>query len=85
MMFFNLLNFFAIFLEFSILGRVVTDRNDNFFFPLSQLVPSVLASKEVIMMFFIFLNFFAIFLEFSIPGRVGTDRNDNFFFPLFLS
>ena len=32
MRFFNFLNFFAIFLEFPIPGRVVTDQNDNFFF-----------------------------------------------------
>ena len=32
MMFFNFLNFFAIFLKFSIPDRVGTDRNDNFYF-----------------------------------------------------
>ena len=32
MVFFNFLNFFAIFLEFSITRRVGTERNDNFYF-----------------------------------------------------
>ena len=62
MMFFHFLNFFAIFLEFLIQGRVLMDRNDNFCFPLilSQSRP-VSALKEAILMFFSLLNFFAIF------------------------
>ena len=33
MVLFNFLNFFAIFLEFSIMRQVGTERNDNFSFP----------------------------------------------------
>ena len=82
MVFYNFLNFFAIFLEFSITSRVGIDRNDNFslFLDLSQ---PVLAWKEVVMKFFSFLSFFAIFLKFSNPGRAGTDWNDNFCFLFF--
>ena len=52
MMFFHFLNFFAIFLEFLIQGRVLMDRNDNFCFPLilSRSRP-VSALKEAILMF----------------------------------
>ena len=66
MMFFHFLNFFAIFLEFPIPGRVLMDRNDNFCFPhiLSRSRP-VSALKEAILMFFSFLKFFAIFLDFK--------------------
>ena len=32
MVFFNFLNFFAVFLEFSITRQVGTERNDNFYF-----------------------------------------------------
>ena len=62
MMFFHFLNFFAIFMEFPIPGRVLMDRNDNFCFPLilSRSRP-VSDLKEAILMFFNFLNFFAIF------------------------
>ena len=80
MVFFNLLNFFAIFLEFSLKCQGITKRNDNFYFLfLSQFQP-ILALNHAIMVFFTFLNFFAIFLEFSITHRVGTEQNDNFYF-----
>ena len=46
MMFFNFLNFIAIFLKFSIPGPVGTDRNDNYFFSLSQPIPSHFVLKS---------------------------------------
>ena len=79
MVFFNFLNFVAIFLEFSITHRFGTERNDNFNFSLFLgLFHPILASKEAIMVFFNFLNFSVIFLEFSITHRFGMERNDNF-------
>ena len=73
----NFLKFFAISLEFSIMVRVGTHRNDFFFFILSQ---PILAREEAMMAFSNFLNFFAILLEFSIPGQVETHRNDFYYF-----
>ena len=62
MVFFNFLDFFAIFLEFSIAGRVGTKWNDNFYF-LSFTVFSDLfwLENEAVMVFFNFLNFFCYF------------------------
>ena len=45
-MFFNLLNFSAIFLEFSIMGRVRTDRNDNFYFHSSSGFPNLFGLEK---------------------------------------
>ena len=86
MVFFHFLNFFAIFLEFSITRRVETERNDNFYF-LSFSSFSILFWLEMKpeWYFFSFLNFFTIFLEFSITHRVETERNDNFYFLPFSS
>ena len=84
MVFFNFLNFFTIFLEFSILWRVGTHQNDFFFSLFLSLFQSIFAWNEAIMVFSNFLNFFPIFLEFFIPGRVGTHRNDFFFLFNFL-
>ena len=39
------LNFFVIFLEFSITRRVGTERNDNFYFSLSHLFPTYFGLK----------------------------------------
>ena len=84
-MFFNFLNFFAIFLEFSITGRVGIDRIDKFYFlSFHGLSQFVLALKEAVLVFFNFFIFFALFLEFFIMGRVGIERNDNFHFHSFL-
>ena len=85
MVFLNFLNFFTIFLEFSITRRVGTERNNNFYF-LSFSALSNLFWVEMTPYWFYdyFLTFFAISLEFSIARRVGTERNDNFYF-LFLS
>ena len=81
MMFFNFLNFFAIFfgIPYSGLARNWEERYFIFSLILYLSYP-VLAWKEAILMFFNFLMFFAIFLEFPIPGRVGMDQNDNFYF-----
>ena len=80
MIFLNFPNFFSIFLEFSIMRRVITKWNDNFFFPLSQHFQPILALNEVTMVFFIF---FPIFLEFSITRQVGTEQDDRFYFTPF--
>ena len=82
--FFNFLNFFAIFLEFSIMRKDETKRYFLFSQFLSLFQP-ILAWNEAIKVFFNFLNFFAIFFEFSIRRLVRTKRNDNFYFSLFLS
>ena len=83
---FNFLNFFAIFLEFSVTHRVGTEQNDNFYFFLSHPFPTYFGLKWILIgIFLIFLNFFVIFFEFSIMHRAGTKRNNNFLFSLFLS
>ena len=46
MMFFSFLNFFAIFLEYPIPGRVGLDQNENFFFSHSQPLPSRFGLKR---------------------------------------
>ena len=76
------MNFFAIFLEFSITVRVGTHRNDFLFlfFIFLSLPHPILAWEEAMMVFSNFLNFFAILLEFPIPGRVETYRNDFYYF-----
>ena len=75
---FNFLNFFAIFLEFSITRRVEMERKDNFhFLSLSQPFCNVFWLEMNPQWYFLI---FLIFLEFSITHRVGTKRNDNFYF-----
>ena len=75
------MNFFAIFLEFSISGRVGIERDDNFYFlSFSSFRNLFWLEKKALIVFYSFMNFFTIFLEFSISGRVGIDRNDNFYF-----
>ena len=88
MVFFNFLNFFTTFLEFSITGRIGTERNDNFYFlSFSSFSKLLWLEMKPQWYFFNFLNFFCyffvIFMEFSIRHRVGTKRNDNFLFSLF--
>ena len=78
MVFFNFMNIFAIFMEFSFTLRVGTKRSDNFHF--LRIFQPILAWNEAVMVFFNFLNFFAIFLEFSLPRREGTKRSDYFSF-----
>ena len=87
MVFSKFLNFFAIFLEFCIPGRVGTHQNDFFFFfsLFHGLSEPIFSWNEAMRVFCNFLNFFAIFLEFSIPGRLETHRNDYFIFSLFQS
>ena len=77
-----MLNFFAIFLKFSITRRVGTKQIETtiFIFSLSLRFPTYFVLKRSHNGVFNFLNFFAIFLEFSITRRVGTERNDNFYF-----
>ena len=63
------------------MGRVGTDRKDNFHY-LSFLAFSnqILIERRHNGIFFNFLKILAIFLEFSIMRRVGTEQNDNFYF-----
>ena len=78
--FFNFLNIFTIFLEFSI-THVGTDRTDNFyFFSFSAFSNLFWLEMKPIMVYFNFFNFIAIFLEFSISRWVGTERNEMIIF-----
>ena len=80
------MKFFAIFFEFSIMGRVGIDRNDNFYFlSFSSFRNLFWLWKEARIMFYSFMNFFTIFLDFSISGQVGIDRNDNFYLLSFVA
>ena len=86
MVFLNFLNFFAIFLEFSITRRVGTKQNDKFLFSLFLgLFQPSFALNDATMVFFNFLNICPIFLEFSIMRQVGTEWNRTiiFIFSLF--
>ena len=86
MEFCNFLNFYPIFLEFSIPSRVGTHRNYFFLFYLFLgFLQPISAKKEATMVFSNFLNVFAIFLVFSITGREGKHRKDFFLVSLFLT
>ena len=78
--FFNLLNFFAIFLEFSLTRQFGTKRNDNFSFLSLSLFHPILAWNEATIVFFNFFEFCSLFLEFSITSPIGRKRKDNFYF-----
>ena len=73
--FFIFLNFFLIFMEFSITHRVGMKRNDNFYFGLKW------SNNGIFLIFLIFWLFFGIFLY--ALGRNGTEWNDNFYFRSF--
>ena len=60
-MFSYFMNFFAIFLEFSIPGRVGIDRNDNFYFLSFSAFPNMFWHEEALNVFSNFLNFFETF------------------------
>ena len=77
----NFLKFFAIFLEFSITGRVGTHWNDFFYF-LSFLAFPILywLEKKLWWCFLIFWFFLLFFFEFSILSCVETHRNDFYYF-----
>ena len=84
MVFFNLLNFFAIFFYF--LLRFGLERNGTiiFIFSFSQPFPTYVGLKWCRNgFFFIFFIFLLFFLKFSIARRMGTKRNDNFYFLYF--
>ena len=83
MMFFNFLNFFAIFVEFRITGWVGMDQNEIFFsliFSASP-VPLWLEKKP----YWCFFNCFCYFsrIPYSVSGWNGSERE--FFFSLILS
>ena len=79
MVFFKFLNFFAIFLEFSIPGLVGTHQND-FFFLLSRPFPTYICLKSCQSGGFLFFELFCYFLEFSITSWEGIHWNDFFVF-----
>ena len=73
------MNFYVIFLEFSITHRVGTKRNDNFLFSLFPILfQPILAWNEFIMVFFNFFNFFLFFWYFLL--RFGQERNGRIIF-----
>ena len=80
--FFNFLNFFAIFSEFSCLGRVRTEFGTKIFSLFLGLPQPFLHRNNAGIKFFNFLNFFAIFSEFSYPGWVWTEIGTKIFFSL---
>ena len=79
MVFFNFLNFFTIFMVFSITLRVETVRNENFYFlsfsAFSNLFWLVMKSQWY---FLLFLNFFLFFWNFLL--RIGQERNGTIIF-----
>ena len=74
MIFFNFFNFVAIFLEFSIMRRVGTELNDNYYFLSFSAFCKILAWKDAIMVFFNFFNFLLFFWNFLFRVRNGTAR-----------
>ena len=75
MVFFNLLNFFAIFLEFSLKRQGGTKRNDNFYF-LSETFPTNFGLKSRHNGIFQFSEFFCYFfgIFYYASGWYGTER-----------
>ena len=86
MVFSKFLNFFAIFLEFSIMVHVGTQLNDfSYFHSFSTFLNLFWLERKLWWYFLIFRIFFAVFFEFSITGRVRTQRNDFSYFISFLT
>ena len=87
MIFFNVLNFVAIFLEFSITRRVGTKRNDNFYFLSFSAFPYLFWLEMNPYGYLLLLRILLLFFwNFLIIGRwVGTDRNNNFHYLSFLA
>ena len=82
-LFFNFLNFFAIFFR-NFPPQVEYERNSglNFFSLFPDLSHPVLAKNNAGKRFFNFLNFFAIFFGIFLPGsRMSRIWDYNFFFP----
>ena len=83
MVFFKILNFFAIFLVFYIRHRVGTKRNDNFYFlPFPFSFNLWWLEIEPLWYFLIFFDFFCYFFEifYYVLGRNETERQDLFSF-----
>ena len=84
MVFFNFLNFFPIFLQFSITRRVGTKRNDNFYFPTFSAFCNLfwleMKPQPHVLIFLIFRLFYWNFLL-----RVGLERNWTITFIFLLS
>ena len=80
--FFNLLNFFAIFLEFSLTRQFGPKRNDNFYFLSLSLFHPILAWNEATMVFFDYLIFLLFFWKFLLPVRSEGNGKTIFIFSL---
>ena len=72
MMFFNVLNFYTIFLKFSKPGWVGMDSKRKMFFPIVCLSRPILARNKARMMFLIFILFF-----WNLQNWVWLERNQN--------
>ena len=86
MVFWNFLNFIAIFLEFSITIRVRTKRNYNFYFlsftAFSNLFWLEMKPQRYFLIFWLLYWNFLLYVGLE---RNGTERNDNFYFLAFPS
>ena len=71
------MNFFAIFLEFSLTRQFGTKQNDNFSFLSLSLFRPILDWNKATVVFF---EFSSLFLEFYITSLIGRERKDNFYF-----
>ena len=81
--FFNLLNFFAIFLEFSLKRQGGTKQNDNFYF-LSEPFPTNFGMKSRHNGIFQFSEFFCYFFGIFYYALGGNETERQFLFSLFL-
>ena len=77
------MNFFAIFLEFSLTRQFGTKQNDNFSFLSPKLFHPILAWNEATIVFLIFLNFLLFFWNFLLP--VWSEGNGKTIFIFSLS
>ena len=84
MEFYNFLNFFAIFLEFSITDRVGIDRNDNFYFLSFFAFPCLFGLKRSPNSVLYFFEFFFYCFWILYYGLDSNWSERSFFFSLFL-
>ena len=82
MVFFNLLNFFAIFLKFSLARQFGPKRNDNFYFLFLSLFQPILAWNDATMVFFDFFEFSSLFWNFLLRVRSEGNGKTIFIFSL---
>ena len=82
MMFFNFLNFLAVFFGNGSPARVGTELGTKIFFSLSRLLSTHLDRNNAKLCFLIFWIFLLFFSEFSCSGRVWTKFGTRIFFSL---